>query len=297
MVDHSSEPSREALRNADGRPTVWWASLPSVPDDPDSAAYLRLRRVWADHTLGKGQHPLIEPDHPVGLVARFFENFRLFFPQAWLSALLSEIGWTKRTYRLHTARWSYGYEAAESGPPLMCDLVIHARDSASDFILIGKALPRGGSLNTDGPLPEHLPGTWLDRGEFASARRQLMLYLVDADDAAQVAARIEDPDPDYDPADPEALDHYDPPRHAILTWQDLAAIQIRLALDLPLQQVYRSYIANTIQWQYAQHDIRPSQLACDYLAGEKSFAAIHPTAPGKQTLEERRAPLWRLDPL
>lgn len=296
-MNEPTDPYREPLLDETGRPAVWWASLPSVPDDPDSAAYLRLRRIWADHTLGRDRHPLTEPGDPLGMTARLFENFRLYFPQTWLGALLYQVGWTKRTWRLHTARWSYGYEAAEHGPPLMCDLVIHARDSASDFIIIGKALPRGTPLTTDGPQPEHLPGTWLDRGEFTSARRHLMLYLVDEADAAQVAARIEDPHPEFDPGNPDSLDHYDPPRHAILTWQDLAGMQIRLALDLPIPQIYRSYIASTIQWQYAQHDIRPSQLAFDYLAGEKSFDAIHPTAPGKQTLDERRDPLWRLDPI
>ena len=81
----------------------------------------------------------------------------------------------------------------------------------------------------------------------------------------------------------------------MVTWQWLAALQIKLAWQLDVPETVRRFVAGAIQYQYCQHGIVPEELAMPWLATEPTQRDIQTQTKGeRQTNEERTLPLWRL---
>jgi hypothetical protein len=51
-------------------------------------------------------------------------------------------------------------------------------------------------------------------------------------------------------------------------WQQLAGLQIGLAQNLEAPAAIRNFVAGAIQFQFAQHNIRPEELSSSYLGDE-----------------------------
>jgi hypothetical protein len=84
-------------------------------------------------------------------------------------------------------------------------------------------------------------------------------------------------------------------RWLITTWQKVAALQIALANQLDAPQQVRAFISGAIQYQFCQHDIRPTTLAAEYLHAEPSAADCDSKNGGRGTYESPPTdPLWRL---
>ncbi len=85
------------------------------------------------------------------------------------------------------------------------------------------------------------------------------------------------------------------PNIGLITWQQLAGLQIELAQNLEAPAAIRNFVAGAIQFQFAQHDIRPEKLSNSYLEEEMSMAEIDALPKGeKQSMADHRATLWKL---
>jgi hypothetical protein len=82
----------------------------------------------------------------------------------------------------------------------------------------------------------------------------------------------------------------------LITWQQLAGLQIELARTLDAPPAIRNFVAGAIQFQFAQHDIRPSHLSAQYLEEEMSMLEMDalPKAD-KQAMSIHSQPFWSLD--
>src|SRR5437868_5698534 len=144
------------IRDAKGNSIYWWAALSMVPSSREAFAYTRLKRVWFDHTWPCSFN---KPDHENHLTATLFENFTLFDYGEWLPDLLRAAA-LPPCKGLSACRWSYEFacDKKRDGSDKMPDVVIHARDSGGDLLVIIEAKTLGGKLKAD----EDKPATVLD---------------------------------------------------------------------------------------------------------------------------------------
>lgn len=266
----------DALFAADKLPRYWWAQLCAVPPKSE-LAYDRLKRAWFDQT---GVRPWFRnPECEAHLVCTLFENMVLFPPGAWVPQLIEDAGATSVPKNVQSCRWSYEFEDDENlknGRAPIADLVLCARDEQGEFVVVVEAKRRGGSLKAG----DHDPDYYLGSPKFKRYTRRYMLYLIYESDRATSKAPITDP-----------------AYRGVLTWQQLGGLQVSQALLLDLPDVPRRFIAGAIQYQFCQHDIRPTILAAGYLSREPAYETM-PTnkdQPGAQQIPDRRVPMWRCD--
>ncbi len=214
--------------------TFWWEALPAVPRDRNSHAYRRLKRSWFDHTCSG--HPFLLDHCENHLTATLFENFVLFDASDWIGRLVHAAGIPPIPGEILQINW--GYEAQDSKTVKMADVGIHIRTAAVEWALLVEAKVRGGPLKKTDVNPD----SYLELAEFSWIENRRLIYLVDAQDAANTRAVITD----------------DENRSGVLTWQALGGIQIELALKLECEPQIRDFVAGSIQYQYLSHDIRPT---------------------------------------
>jgi hypothetical protein len=92
-----------------------------------------------------------------------------------------------------------------------------------------------------------------------------MLYLIDESDQQTTRPPVA----------------HDPAHRGVLTWQQLAGLQISLTQQLELPSIYRQFIAGAIQYQFCQHRIRPSVL----LRLDDDHGLIAPTTEAEDDVE------------
>ena len=256
----------------------WWSALAALPPDRGSVAYQRLRRVWEDQTrlLGKKgtpatrRHEFVLPTHETHLTTSLWENFSLFEEAAWLPALLLAAGMDAPD-GVSECQWSYEWE----NEGRMCDVVIAYRDRAGQRHVV---IVEAKSLNVlpgDKDFREDYYLGMKALGEFATRR---LLYCVDEPVRERVAA-----------ATSEFAQ-----RPGLITWQALGGLQIGLVGKLELPERIRRFIAGSVQFQFAIHDIRPTALAIDYLGDEPPITDIEITrsATKGQATEVRSRRFW-----
>lgn len=238
--------------------------LPAIPRDQNSHAYRRLRRSWFDHTCAN--HPFLSNHCENHLTATLFENFIMFNPTDWIGMFLEAAAIPKIPSDILECNW--GYEAQDRETTKMADVGIHARTAAGDWAILVEAKAKGGTLKKTDANPD----SYLELAEFADFENRYLIYLVDEQDAAKTRGSIVN----------------DKKRSGIVTWQALGGIQIELALKLECKPIIRDFVAGAIQYQYLNHNIRPTKLVADYLMNEPSRAEITAENPD-------RMKSWRTD--
>jgi hypothetical protein len=270
---------------------VWWAALPMLPVERESDAYLRLRRVWHDSTRFLGRkpadpaaarrHEFTDPHHETNLTTTLWENFALFDPANWLPPLAAAVGW-QLSPPVCACRWNYEWH--KIFPPghrpskASCDVVIHVQDAGEQTAVLVVEAKNLGVKELGNK--DRQPSYYLDIGDLieVTARRHL-IYCVDAACKDELKAQVTT---DYQ-------------RWGMVTWQWLAALQIKLAWQLDAPEPVRRFVAGAIQYQYCQHGMVPDELALPWLTTEPTQHDVQAQAKGeRQTTEERTLPLWRL---
>jgi hypothetical protein len=278
-------PSKNSFRALDGNrnPKYWWGALPCIPSGRDVASYKRLRHIWADQTrfrLDDGQRvsEFIVPRWETNITATLWENFTLFDSRTWVPALVAQSGLENLTEPVADCQWSYGW--GTTGPPdKMADIIIHFRTEMNkQGIIIVEAKRPGGTLSEKDINPSY----YLDIPELkAITGSRWLIYCVDQADLEKAKNSV----------DEEQVE-----RCGFITWQDLGGLQIRLAKKLAIPEQYRDFIAGSIQYQYCQHDFRPSELVYDYLEEEPRIELMDSQAGNKEMVQGMWSrQLWRVD--
>lgn len=262
----------------------WWQMLPMIPSDKDDLGYKRLERIWRDNTRFTGNvehktrsHELLRMHHETHLTCTFFENFALFDSTKWIKAFLKASGLKlELTSPIKDLSWSYEWERTlvidEKRITRLCDIVISYITENNDvgvIVVESKALnkkPGEKDLNID---------YYLSIPEFSKYKPNVYLvYCIDE--------RVK-----------EWVDNRRPFESGIISWQELASLQISLANSLEIDTKLRDFIAGSIQYQFINHGIRPSVLCSEYLESEPTMIDIDVAEkPYRQTAEERKKALW-----
>lgn len=85
-----------------------------------------------------------------------------------------------------------------------------------------------------------------------------------------------------------------PARTGVISWQQLAGLQVGLALSLPIPDSYKRFIAGAIQFQFTQLGVQPSLLAAQYLVNEPSMDVVDRNTQKSQSSEQRERPIWKI---
>jgi hypothetical protein len=286
-------------KHLNGHVSHWWQALSAVPHDKDSAEYERLQRVWFDHTRFRGaclanstpdeyavkrQHEFLKPDHETHLTVCLWENFSIFEASEWLPRLFEVAALPPLPTESLACQWSYewvGYRpSSEPGKEQeqgMCDVVVgYERGDGIRGVLVVEAK----NLRKEPGAKELRFDYYLAIDEIAAhAENAALIYLVDESVREKSLALL------------GAL----PSNIRLITWQQLAGLQIELAKALAVPPTIRNFVAGAIQFQFAQHDIRPSRLSAPYLEEEMSMIDMDALPkPEKQSMTEHSKPLWRL---
>jgi hypothetical protein len=163
----------------------WWTALPAIPTKRESAAYHRLWRQFADHTMNTftvGEGGKVRPgnrgfyvegreDH---LVPAFFENFSMFSDFRWLELLLKRLEIPFKD-RIKNAAWSYSY--SEFLPSHGCrphaDIVLMWRDAAGVAVLAIEAKKPGFAGAGISPKDDPRNGYYLGYTAFHDVSREV----------------------------------------------------------------------------------------------------------------------------
>jgi hypothetical protein len=279
--------------------THWWQALMAVPYEKESSAYQRLARVWFDHTRFRGasqaksapkeyeairHHEFHKPDHETHLTVSFWENFTLFPAEVWLPRLYEMARLPFSVSQNLKCQWSYEWVGYRPKPvdgtereEGMCDVVVsHEGSTGESGVLVVEAK----NLTTEPGAKDLRLDYYLAIQEIAEfGARAALLYLVD-EAVREKSARL--------------LGEL-PSNVGLVTWQQLAGLQIELAQSLEAPAAIRNYVAGAIQFQFAQHDIRPAMLSASYLEAEMSMLEMDALPPErKQKMSDHSAALWRL---
>ena len=272
----------EGVLSEHGHATHWWAALTNIPGSPDSLAYRRLRTLWGDQTRkrmvrGDPYQEFLAPRTETNITATLWENFALFPPSTWLPELLRVGGWTGPDGDVDECRWSYGWSIG-GRPNKILDVVIHARaaDGRESVVVVEAKRPGNPPKGKDLDLPYYLDVPALRD----VAEDRCLLFCVDEGEESRLR---------------KALQDRSDRRWLLATWQQVGALQIRLARSLDVPGPVRNFVAGAIQYQFCQHDIRPAALSADYLAGEPSGHESITKRSGDGLKEfPPTATLWRL---
>ena len=279
---------RDMSRNQEHH-RFWWQMLPAVPSQKDSLAYKRLERTWRDHTrilrkkikgTTKEKFKLIqdfyEEHYEVHLVCTLFENFSLFSPEEWVSPFMKTAG-LPIVDQVVDCRWSYEWEADKDHDGKQCDVVFSYLTSSG---LKGAVVIEAKALGKKLGEKEYNLDYYLANPNFDRYRENLsLIYLVDSKVKDQVERKKSR-------------------CTGLVTWQELGALQIRLARQLCVEPRIRDFVAGSIQYHFLRHGITPDRLSADYLSDEPSLVDVfknRQVESKKQTSAERARRLWDLD--
>ena len=270
-----------------GHVSHWWAALCAVPAEKDSDAYRRLRRVWFDHTRFRGPrqspdnkakryHEFVKPTAETHLTVTLWENFALFPSNEWVPVMFAGAGLPPLETPVLRCNWSYEW-VTEIPTRKMCDIVMEVETHDTRYVVVVEAKRLDSPVTGDDLNQSYYLDTIPELCAFGE--RQRLIYLIDQTRVVELAAALQPKNK----------------RIGILTWQKLAGLQISLAKRINAPAPITNFVASAIQFQFGQHNIRPSSLSADYLVNEPSGAEIdHASATNGQLMTDHYMPYWRL---
>lgn len=263
---------------------TWWRYLTALPPDRSGSPYLRLRRVWFDHTRGsfknnEVKHEWLNADHETRFTLPLWENFAVLPVEKWLPDLLSRAGLPPLTAAPTDVNWSYEYEWAglQNGRRTMrqCDVVVEYRTAAGEIGgLVVEAKKPGRPLTEKDLDPEY----YLNIPTFGESPRLDLLYLVDTE--------VNDVESKLLTANRAV---------GVLDWSELGAVQIAAAPFIGASEVLQAFVAGSIASQYGEKGVTLAGAPLDHLQDEpRMIDVVRKMAGNPQTTAVRQEPLWRL---
>jgi hypothetical protein len=194
----------------------WWTALPAIPATRGCAAYRRLSRHFADHTMNAFRNstdPIVlgsrgfyvegREDH---LVPAVFENFSMFPNFQWLEQLLASFS-IPFEGEITKAAWSYSYSELLPGKGRPhADIVICWRDQGGRAVLVIEAKKPGCGRNGFNTKDYPQIGHYLGYRAMHGIQRRHQALLLDQRDLRCLPAELQD-------------------SPKVITWQELIEIQ------------------------------------------------------------------------
>jgi hypothetical protein len=228
----------------------WWTALPAIPARRDCTAYRRLWRQFADHTMNtfavnkgifaprnRGFYVEGREDH---LVPSFFENFALFPDFHWLECLLTRLA-IHCEGGIRTARWCYSYSEllAEGGRP-HADIVMMWQDNSGKAVMAIETKKPGCGRMGLGTKDDPSHGHYLRYKNMRLIDRRNQALLLDERDLRHLPDEIKN-------------------TAAVVTWQELVAIQRSEVERLEVSQEIQEFLLSRLDAHYAALGLTSAQ--------------------------------------
>ena len=261
----------------------WYSHISALPPSSNSSAYKRLKGIWANKTRFKGQkdspkriHELAKIKHETHLTVSIWENFVLFEPSIWIPELLRESGVPLPSAAVKECKWSYEWQKTLPKGIKVIDVTIsYETEDCVKHLIVVEAKNMGKKLGEKDRDPMHYLGIE-DFNIFGSNKCQI--YCLDEsiiDEERQTILSCHFP-------------------IGILSWQKLASLQFRLALQQFGESTLAGFVCGSMLRQFLHLGIQPPTLPFEYLENETSFKNLSNTNL-KQPSSFYTDKLWSLD--
>jgi hypothetical protein len=225
-----------------GRIRTWWHGVAALPADRTDHAYHALRRVWGDHTMagGRGFYRTRSEDH---VTVALFHLWALFPDASWAPAFLEAVG-APVAGAVGRVRWAYACEEvldARLRPHhgrdfVIADIILTYEDEAGVATVSIEAKPPGKAAEP-GNARKLLTYTDLPSLRGLSRRSGCLLVGAGAVERSRAACGGTWP---------------------VLSWEELAAMQVRAVASLGLPADLSGRVAGWIARHHAACGVHPA---------------------------------------
>ena len=233
----------------------WWYHLLAIPISKTSNGFRRIERLIRDKTrYGKFKsgrlHEFYNPRHETQLTASTWENFSIFQSYEWVNELLqyTELPCTEI---IEQCNWSYEWESKVEGKTRLCDIVINFKTASTNEVIIVECKNLKKSLSEKDIDSEY----YLNIDAFQKFDRKYLIYCVDESVRLETISLLDDNQSNI----------------GIITWQELAGLQIKMVDQLEVSESIKVFIKASLHQQFQRKGILPNEPIVDYLIHEKSM--------------------------
>lgn len=254
----------------------WWQHLLALPPSKEHEGFKRIYRLITDTTrvrnykVGK-RNELYFRKHETHLTAAFWENFAISEDYCWINTL-TNFTHLSLVAEVLNCKWSYEWERKHEGKNKLLDVVISFKTKQKNGVIIieSKNLKKAlGEKDRD-------PNYYLSIEDFDKYDYKYYLYCIDGNVKSEVEAQIK----------------YKDQNVGIITWQELAYVQMSMVNRMNINDHLKSFVKASIYNQFIEKGVIPSGPILSYLKDEPDMFAYLEHGFNREVAEEK---LWEID--
>ena len=254
----------------------WWQHLLAIPPTKRENGFKRIERLIRDKTrYGKFKfgrlHEFYNPRHETQLTASTWENFNIFQSYDWINELLNS---TKLplTEKVLACNWSYEWESKVDKKTRLCDVVINFKTATTNEIIVVECKNLKNTLSSKDIDSEY----YLNIEAFQKFDKKYLIYCIDESVRMETISLIDTEQNNI----------------GIITWQELASLQIKMADQFEISESLRIFIKASLYQQYLQKGIVSNSPISDFLVGEKTMEEYLENSIRSKDMQEK---IWELE--
>jgi len=221
----------------------WWQFLLAIPPKKESVGFKRIERIIRDKTRINSDklNEFYNSNHETNLTCSLWENFSIFDNYEWINKL-TELTDNPITDKVISCNWSYEWETPNNR---LCDVVINFHTVNQNGIIVIEAKNLGKSISDKDTNPDY----YLGINDFEKFDCKYLIYCVDEIKKIEIKTLIFENKHNW----------------GIISWQDLANLQIKMVDKLKINNNLQTFIKSSIYGQCISKKIIPTTLIEDYL--------------------------------
>lgn len=233
----------------------WWQFLLAIPPTKDEMGFKRIERIIKDKTrysrLKSGRlHEFYNKNHETNLTISLWENFSIFDSYEWVNELLKFTNFDINE-KVIACNWSYEWEKRIGNRIKLCDVVLNFKTAQSNNIIVIEAKNLGKVIGEKDAEVTY----YLDIEDFENYDNKCLVFCIDKKKKSQVEALIKPTKENY----------------GIITWQELAKLQLDMVDRIKVNPRIKTFMKAAIYHQYVEKGITPSSGNIAYLENEPAM--------------------------
>lgn len=231
------------------KPEFWWQLFNCLPTSKNTIEYKRIKRIWADQTRFRGakgtskrKHNLFNLTSEQNLQVTLWENFSIFNKKDLAKEIAILSGFDINSQEVENISWSYEWEKPiynngyRVGIKLL-DIVIKITTSHAEYLVVVECKNLTSTLGKkDIDSSYYLD----DIEEFERFKeKKTILYCI----GERVKIKVEN----------QLKEYYNKPN--IITWNDLAELQVDLCDKLDVEEKIKKFLSYSILKQFESKGI------------------------------------------
>jgi hypothetical protein len=230
----------------------WWQFLLAIPPNKNEISFKRIEHLIRDKTrYAKNKtgrlHEFYNTNHETNLTASIWENFSLFDDYKWINQL-TQLTENPIIEKIINCNWSYEYATTANN---LCDVVINFQTKNLNGIIVIESKNLGKVLSDKDTNLSY----YLSLKEFDNFDCKYLIYCIDENKKTEIKSMIKSTGENY----------------GIISWQELAKLQIEMVDSLEINDKLRTYIKASIYNQFIDKGIQPYTDIVPYLKDEPNM--------------------------